>query len=156
MASGATSYSAAQHTPTRNAPLNVLELDARERNAFAATPFVASLLWFMYTASLLLITDGLDLRGTFQFLIGACTLGLLVGFALTYIAALPVYLILRATLGVTGLIARSAGTAIGALVGVTLASGGGYPGPIAGGVLGWAIAAVWWKIARKPRDLGSV
>jgi hypothetical protein len=86
-------------------------------------------------------------------LIGACTYGLFVAFAITYLVAVPCYLLLRAVVEINGLLVRSAGAAIGALVGAGLAYLVMHPGPIGGGVIGWAVAAIWWRTAHGALDV---
>jgi hypothetical protein len=97
-------------------------LSHRENIAFFITPFIAAGTWYVYVLGLILVSDGhLDWRpDVLGLLHGAATFGLVVAAALTYVVALPCYALARATVGISGLTARTTGTAIGALTGAAL------------------------------------
>lgn len=125
-----------------------------ELKAFTVTPFVAAGLWYVYTLGEILIRNGHLAwgRDVITLLIGACTYGLFVAFGITYLVAVPCFQLVRNLFELNGLIVRSAGAAIGASTGAALGYLTLQPGPIGSGIIGWATAATWWKIASEPAD----
>lgn len=120
----------------------------RVMTAFAAAPVVAvalGLVWFL-GIELLDGPGGLNLwPGVPMAAFVAFTYGLVCAAAATVVVAVPCYLLARATVGVSGRIARVVGTLIGAYVAYALV--GHWSMVVAFGIAGWTAAAVWWRVA---------
>ena len=127
----------------------------RELRAFLVVPFVAALTWYVLILAVLAFVNGrLRLRtDVMAMAIGAGLLGLPVAAAITLTLAIPAYLAIRSTTGMSLTTALIAGGVVG-LVPVlffsTVANESTLISPFRGVLIGLTAAWAWWHAAGRP------
>jgi hypothetical protein len=123
--------------------------------AFIVTPFVAATTWYILMLCTLAFFNG-QLRWRTDVLamaIGAVILGVPSGVAITLFLAIPMYVLIRSTVGVSLGSAAAGGSAIGLVVGLLVGHLGNewvILSPFRGVLVGVTTASVWWRAAGRP------
>jgi hypothetical protein len=125
---------------------------SRALTAFLCVPLVAAATWYLLVLVYLLIANGrLRLRtDVMAMAIGAVILGIPVAALLTVTLAVPAYLVVRRTVGVTAGSAVAGGAGIGlaaALVTWSLSGETSLISPLRGLLIGTVSGAAWWRLA---------
>jgi hypothetical protein len=126
---------------------------AREWKAFVAVPLFATLAWYLLMLGTLVIANGrLRFRtDVVAMAIGAVLIALPVMIVVTAALAVPTYLLLRRTIGITIGGTMAAGGIIGFAIGLavwTLTDEHTMLSPSRGMLIGVAAAAGWWSRSR--------
>ena len=106
-----------------------------ELTAFLIVPFIATITWYFLMLCALAVGNG-RLRWRTDVLamaLGAMIVGLPTAIAITVVLAIPIYLLVRRTVGIT--LARAA---------------------VGGGIVGLCVAVVFWMVAREWTALSPV
>ena len=129
-----------------------------ELTAFLIVPFVATISWYVLMLCALAVGNG-RLRWRTDVLamaLGAMIVGLPTAVAITLVLAIPVYLLIRRTVGITLARAVTGGGSIGlcaALAFWMLAREWTVVSPVRGVLIGVTTAIVWWCVAGRPHQI---
>ena len=131
----------------------------KERSAFFAVPFIATVAWYAVTLIYVGAVNGRIrlMTDVVAFAIGAVMVTLPAMIIVTIMFAAPIYWLVRRTLGVTLLSALAGGAIIGAgttmfFTGLTHDSS--VLSPTHGIAIGLVTALAWWQLAGKPGPAG--
>jgi hypothetical protein len=131
-----------------------------ELTAFLIVPFVATISWYVLMLCALAVGNG-RLRWRTDVLamaLGAMIVGLPAAVAITLILAIPVYLLIRRTVGITLARVLAGGGGIGlcaALAFWMLAREWTVLSPVRGVLIGVTTAVGWWYVAGRPNQVSD-
>ena len=129
-----------------------------ELRAFFIVPFVATIAWYVLMLCALAMGNGrLRLRtDVFAMALGAMIVGFPTAVAITLVLAIPVYLLVRATVGISLTTAAAGGGSVGfcaALLFWMFDREWTVLSPVRGVLIGVTAAVGWWYVARKPNKV---